>query len=113
MTPDELARYQAGGGMQVKEVSHEYRLQPALDKASHSEQLDPDRLERAVRFLERQFALWDREFVASKHIDLITGVYARMGQPRESNLVQLSQWLLEQLDGEEQSDVGQRGIGGS
>lgn len=79
--------------------------QPAPDKASHWEQLDDDRLDRAVRFLERQFALFDREFTASEHIRLISGVYARIGKPNETNLVQLSQWLLEQLGGEDLPDV--------
>jgi hypothetical protein len=97
----------------VEELRQRDTSQPAPHKASHSEQLDDDRLTRAVRFLERQFALWDREFVASQHIDLITGVYARLGHPQESNLVQLSQWLLEQIEKKgDATDVEQRRAGG-
>lgn len=82
-------------------------------QASQSEQLDDEKLERSIQFLERQFALYEREFVASRHIDLITGVYARIGRRGESNLIALSQWLTQKLEQEEPSDVGTRGIRGA
>lgn len=69
-------------------------------RASQPAQLDDDKLARSIQFLERQFALWDREFIASQHVDLITGVYARIGRRGESNLVELSQWLSQQVEGE-------------
>jgi hypothetical protein len=79
-------------------------------RASHSAQLDDDKLERSIQFLERQFALLEREFVASRNADLIAGVYARIGRRGESNLIALSQWLNQQLEDEGRSHVGTGGI---
>lgn len=78
------------------------------EQASHSALLDDDKLERSIQFLERQFALWDREFIASQNATLITGVYRRIGRRGESNLVELSQWLTQQIEGS--ADAGPGGI---
>lgn len=79
------------------------------DKASHAALLDDDKLDRSIQFLERQFALWDREFIASQNSHLLAGVYRRIGRRGETNLVELSQWLTQQIEGES-TDVGSGGV---
>lgn len=78
---------------------------------SHDERLDDDKLERSIQFLERQFATWGREFVAVRNADLIAGVYARIGRKGETNLVSLSQWLMQRVEEKGLLDEGSGGVG--
>ena len=79
--------------------------------ASQEPRLDDDKLERSIQFLERQFATWGREFVAVRNADLIAGVYARIGRKGETNLVTLSQWLMQRVEEKGLLDEGARGTG--
>lgn len=67
---------------------------------SQPERLDHQRLAASIAFLERQFNAWDREFFANKHALLIAGVYDLMSQDQPPPPVELSRWLLQQVEEE-------------
>lgn len=104
-----MDRNQRVGEQSGRYVARSAPAGPALP-ASQSPQLDDDKLERSIQFLERQFATLEREFIASRNADLIAGVYSRIGRRGETNLIALSQWLNQQLENEGRTNVGTGGI---
>lgn len=90
----------------IREMIADGALRPATAASSQPARIDPGKLAESVRFLEQQFALWGRDFVASERTHLIAAVYEALATEGKSNLVSLSQWLAHQLSVED-SNVGQ------
>lgn len=80
---------------------------------SQSGGLNPEKLSTSIRFLEQQFALWGREFIATERTALIAAVYDRLTAAESPNLVELGQWLADRLSEESRNDVGQGKAGGA
>ena len=58
---------------------------------SQSGRFDPDKLRTALNFLEDLFASYDREFVASAHVALLSSVYLDLElHPGPPNLVRMT-----------------------
>lgn len=96
------------GQMKMAQRAETYRVaEAALPYPSQPGGLDADKLSTSIRFLEMQFSLWGREFIATERTMLIAAVYDRLTAAESPNLVELGQWLADQLKAEDESNVGQ------
>jgi hypothetical protein len=76
---------------------------------SYAPRLNHGTLSASIRFLEDQFRLWGKEFVAADRALLIAAVYDRLSTEPESNRIELSQWLADRVKEEGDDGKGKAG----
>lgn len=79
------------------------------DQGSQSLGLDAGKLETSIQFVQKQFEGWRKVFVAADRVALITAVYDELQRTSTPNWIELSQWLADQIKGED--DERQRTVG--